>query len=185
MGKEDSANLVTQPKNLKIKKQKFEQKKVREPAVFGVFGWASGHRPLSGEGGAQPAMWRGKPRLLREAAMPLCGTGRVQRALLQAREPSLSPSGLWEGPWRLWTPCSWSGELCPSQPSGGAPTRPDSERRPGCELGAMGKLWGSRGGVSGGPWPERQGGWDWQASACGSGGWARVGIRGLGAFFLT
>ena len=49
--------------------------------------------------------------------------------------------------------------------------------------------------VSGGPWPERQGRWDWQASACGSGGqgWPEArasgargqGIWGLGAFFLT
>lgn len=99
--------------------------------------------------------------------MPLCGTGRVQRAPLQAREPSLSPIWLWlwEGPWRLQTSCSCSGELCLSQPSRGAPTRPDSERRPGCELGAMGKLWGSRGG----------GVWGTLARAP---GW--VGLAGLG-----
>lgn len=65
----------------------------------------------------------------------------------------------------LRTPCSCSGELYPSQPSGGALTRPDSGRRPGCELGAMGKLWGSwRGGV-----------WGTLARAPG-----QVGLAGLG-----
>lgn len=84
----------------------------------------------------------------------------------------------------LWTPCSCSGELCPSQPSGGALTRPDSGGRPGCELGAMGKLWGSRGGVClGDPGPSTRAGGTGRSQHVALEARAGVGIWGIAAFF--